>query len=58
MKILVIGMNGWIGSRLTQKLVLDGYRVRGTVRNCKEYNKFDFVKNHYVLGNLASNLDV
>ena len=44
-RVLVTGINGYVGSFVTYEFLKEGYKVRGTVRSVKDTEKYYFVDN-------------
>jgi len=39
MNILVTGVNGFVGQALSTRMLAEGWRVRGTVRDSEDFKK-------------------
>ena len=50
MLILVTGVNGFVGSNVCRSLLLDGYKVRGSVRDPEDKANYDFLLKKNCIG--------
>lgn len=57
MNILVTGANGFVGRVLCKKMLADGWRVRGTVRNSNQLNKLPTKVEGVLVGDIGPDTD-